>query len=194
MATVYEWFGLKITRTVFTGSASKLVVTVSDGLASKHAVTISSGLPSKLAATVSGGLASKSAVIVSDGLASKFAATVSGGLTLKSAATVSADFASKPVVTVFRFEPQNRQLWFDDLGLKITAVVSWFGIQNQADFSLSVAPQNRREGDGVGHTSRSSDLLHVIASRARIFQSGLKTGGCATVGGACDTIVEVASG
>jgi hypothetical protein len=164
------------------------------GLTSKHAVTVSSGLPSKLAATVSGGLGSKPAVAVSDGLALKFAATVSGGLALKSAATVSADFASKPVVMVFRFWPQNRQLLFDDLTLKITAVVSWFVLQNQAGFDLSVAPQNRRKGDGVGHASRSSDLLHVKASRARVFQSGLKTDGGATVGGARGTITKVASG
>jgi hypothetical protein len=31
---------------------------------------------------------------------------------------------------VFWFGPQNQQLWFGDLGLKITAVVSWFGPQN----------------------------------------------------------------
>jgi hypothetical protein len=30
------------------------------------------------------------------------------------------------------------------LGLKITVTVSWFGHQNQLDFGLSVAPQNRR--------------------------------------------------
>jgi hypothetical protein len=35
--------------------------------------------------------------------------------------------------------PQNRQLLFGDLGLKITVTVSWFGSQNQADFGLSVA-------------------------------------------------------
>jgi hypothetical protein len=45
----------------------------------------------------------------------------------------------------------------------------------------------------VGHTSRSSCLLHVKASLARVFQSSLKTGGGATTGGACDTIVEVVS-
>jgi hypothetical protein len=32
----------------------------------------------------------------------------------------------------------------------------------------------------VGHVSRSSGLLHVEASRARVFQSGLKIVGCAT--------------
>jgi hypothetical protein len=45
----------------------------------------------------------------------------------------------------------------------------------------------------VGHTSRSSGLLRVKASRVRVFQSGLKTGGGVTAGGACDTITDVAS-
>jgi hypothetical protein len=45
----------------------------------------------------------------------------------------------------------------------------------------------------VRHTSRSSGLLHVEASLARVFQSGLKTGGGATVGGARGIIAEVAS-
>jgi hypothetical protein len=38
MATVCAWFGLKTTRTVFTGLASKPVMTVSPGLASKPVV------------------------------------------------------------------------------------------------------------------------------------------------------------
>jgi hypothetical protein len=58
---------------------------------------------------------------------------------------------------------------------------------------LSVAPQNRRSEVGVGHASRSSGLLRGEASLARVFQSGLKTGGGATAGGAYGTIVEVAS-
>jgi hypothetical protein len=45
----------------------------------------------------------------------------------------------------------------------------------------------------VGHALRSSGLLHVEASRARVFQSDLKTGGDAMTGGAFDTIMEVAS-
>jgi hypothetical protein len=89
--------------------------------------------------------------------------------------------------------PQNLQLWFGDLGLKITMTVSWFGPQNQVGFSLSVAPQNRRREVGVGHASRSSGLLGLEASLARVFQSGLKTGGGATPGGARGTIAEVAS-
>jgi hypothetical protein len=45
----------------------------------------------------------------------------------------------------------------------------------------------------VGHTSRFSGLLHVKASLARVFQSGLKTSGGAMMGGARGTIAEVAS-
>jgi hypothetical protein len=65
--------------------------------------------------------------------------------------------------------------------------------QNQAGFGLLVAPQNRQREVGAGHTSRSSSLLCVEASLARVFQSGLKTGGGATTGGARGTIAEVAS-
>jgi hypothetical protein len=57
-------------------------------------------------------------------------------------------------------------------------------------FGLSVAPQNRRREVGAGHASRSSGLLRV---EARVSQSGLKTGGGATVDGARGTIAEVAS-
>jgi hypothetical protein len=45
----------------------------------------------------------------------------------------------------------------------------------------------------VGHASRSSGLLRVEVSLTRVFQSGLKTGRCVMMGGACGTIVEVAS-
>jgi hypothetical protein len=71
--------------------------------------------------------------------------------------------------------------------------VFWFEPQNQAGHSLSVVPQNRWEGDGVGHASRSSGLLRIKASQARVFYSGLKTGGGTMVGGARGTIAEVAS-
>jgi hypothetical protein len=71
--------------------------------------------------------------------------------------------------------------------------VSWFGPQNQVGFGLSVAPQNRRWEVGAGHASRSSGLLGVEASLARVSQSGLKTDGGATTGGAYGTIAEVAS-
>jgi hypothetical protein len=120
-------------------------------------------------------------------------------------ATVSPGLASKPVVG-FLVEPQNQggggfsglglktdSYGFGDLGLKITAVVSWFGSQNQVGFSLSVAPQNRWREVCVGHASRFSSLLHVEVSLARVSQSGLKTGGGTTVGGARGTIAEVAS-
>jgi hypothetical protein len=72
-------------------------------------------------------------------------------------------------------------------------MVSWFGPQNQVGFGLSVAPQNQWNEVGVRHTSRSSGLLGVKASLARVCQSGLKTDGGATTGGARGTIAEVAS-
>jgi hypothetical protein len=65
--------------------------------------------------------------------------------------------------------------------------------QNQVGLGLSVAPQNRRREVGAGHTSRSSGLLHVEASLARVSQSGLKIGGGTMTGGALGTIAEVAS-
>jgi hypothetical protein len=46
----------------------------------------------------------------------------------------------------------------------------------------------------VGHASRFGGLFRLEASRTRVSQSGLKTGGGATAGGARGTIVEVASG
>jgi hypothetical protein len=54
-------------------------------------------------------------------------------------------------------------------------------------------PQNRRREVGAGHALRSSSLFDVEASLARVSQSGLKTSGGATTGGARDTIAEVAS-
>jgi hypothetical protein len=81
----------------------------------------------------------------------KIIGTVFFGLALKPVVMVSPGLASKPVAWVFRFGPQNRQLRFGDLGLKITAMISWFGPQNQAGFSLSVAPQNRWSEVDVGH-------------------------------------------
>jgi hypothetical protein len=44
-----------------------------------------------------------------------------------------------------------------------------------------------------GHASRSSGLLHVEASLARVFQSGLKTRRGVMTGGARGIIAEVAS-
>jgi hypothetical protein len=61
------------------------------------------------------------------------------------------------------------------------------------DFGLSVAPQNRRRKVDAGHTSRSSSLLDVEVSLARVFQSVLKTDGGTTTDGARGTITEVAS-
>jgi hypothetical protein len=119
---------------------------------------------------------------------------VFSGLASKPVATIFSSLASKPVGQVSRFGPQNLQLRFGDFGFKITMMVSWFEPQNQAGFSFSVVPQNRRREDGAGHTSRSGGLLHLEAIHVRVSQSNLKTGGGTTACGACDTIVEVVSG
>jgi hypothetical protein len=71
--------------------------------------------------------------------------------------------------------------------------MSWFGPQNQADFGLSVASQNRWRKVNAGHTLRSSSLLHVEVSLARVSHSGLKTGEGTTMGGARGIITEVVS-
>jgi hypothetical protein len=72
-------------------------------------------------------------------------------------------------------------------------MVSCFGPQDQVGFGLSVAPQNRRREVSTGRTSRYSSLLHVKASLDRVSQSGLKTDGGVTMGGARGTIMKVAS-
>jgi hypothetical protein len=66
-------------------------------------------------------------------LTSKPVATVFSGLASKLVATVSPNLASKPVARVSCFGPQNRQLRFGNLGLKITVMVSWFESQNKTD-------------------------------------------------------------
>jgi hypothetical protein len=45
----------------------------------------------------------------------------------------------------------------------------------------------------VGHASRSNDLLHVEVSLTKVSQSGLKTGGGATMSGARGAITNVTS-
>jgi hypothetical protein len=52
------------------------------------------------------------------------------------------------------------------------------------DFGLSVALQNRRREISMGHASRSSGLLRVKASLAKVSQSDLNTGGDTMTGGA----------
>jgi hypothetical protein len=44
----------------------------------------------------------------------------------------------------------------------------------------------------MGHTSKSSGLLHVEASRTRVSQSDLKDDGGTTTGDARDIITEIA--
>jgi hypothetical protein len=71
-------------------------------------------------------------------------------------------------------------------------MVSWFEPQNHVGYGLSFAPQNQREvDDGVRHTSRSSGLLCLEASQARVSQSSHKTSGGAGTDGARGIIMEV---
>jgi hypothetical protein len=53
-------------------------------------------------------------------------------------AMVSPGLSSKPWLRVFWFGPQNRQLRFGDLGLKITAMIFLFVPQNQIGDDLLV--------------------------------------------------------
>jgi hypothetical protein len=48
--------------------------------------------------------------------------------------------ASKPLGRFLPVRPQNRQLRFGDLGIKITVTVFWFGPQIQLSYGLSVVP------------------------------------------------------
>jgi hypothetical protein len=92
------------------------------------------------------------------------------------------------VVESFPVWAQNWQLWFGNLGLKITTTVSWFAPQNQVAFRFVSCATKPMEGG-----RRGSGLLHVEASLARVSQSDLKTSGGATTSGAHGTITEVTS-
>jgi hypothetical protein len=119
--------------------------------ASEPVVTVFSSLASKLVATVFSSLASKLVAMVFSSLASKLVMTVSPGLASKPAVGFLVEPQNQGGGRVSWFRPQNWQLRFSDLGIKITATVSWFGPQNHAGFGLSVAPQNRRRKVGAGH-------------------------------------------
>jgi hypothetical protein len=59
-------------------------------------------------------------------------------------------------------------------------------------YGLSFVPQNQQEDeDRMGHALRSSGLLHLEASSARVCQFCLKIGEGMTVGSARGIIVEV---
>jgi hypothetical protein len=114
-------------------------------------------------------------------------------LVSKPVVTVFVGLASKPVTTVFS-SLVSKLMAMVSLGLASKpATVSLFGPQNQVGFGLSVASQNRLREVGAGHTSRSSGLLGVEVSLARVSQFGLKTGGGTMTGGARGIITDVAS-
>jgi hypothetical protein len=81
-------------------------------------------------------------VTVSEWFDLKSIRSVFSGLVSKPVVMVSPGLALKPMARASQFGSQNRQLWFGDLGLKITVTVSCFGPQNQGSLSLSVVPHN----------------------------------------------------
>jgi hypothetical protein len=128
------------------------------------------------------------------GWASKLRLTVCQWFGLKTTQTVSwlslktkvvegfPVWASKPAATVWWFGSQNHH---DDL-------LVWDSKPSRLWF-VGCATKPMGGCDGMGHASRSSGLLRVEASLAKVSQSGLKTGGDMTAGGARGTIAEVAS-
>jgi hypothetical protein len=104
------------------------------------------------------------------GWASKPRSTVCEWFDLKTTWTIFSGLASKPVARVSRIGPQNWQLRFGDLSLKIIMTASWFGPPNYVGFGLSVAPQNQRREDNTGHTSRSGRLFRLEANHVRVSQ------------------------
>jgi hypothetical protein len=88
-------------------------------------------------------------------------------------------------------KPLGRFLWF---GRKTggEGFLVWASKPSKLWF-FGCTTKPTRGCDSVGHASRSSGLLHVKASLARVSQSALKTDGGATAGGARGTIMEVAS-
>jgi hypothetical protein len=150
----------------------------------------------KTTRTIFIGLASKPVATVSIDLTSKPIATVFSSLASKLVVTVSPALTTKPVVG-FLVEPQNQGGGgFPGLGLQTGSFgfVIWAPKSPRWFLGLDLKTKQasvyrlRHKTDG----GRSSGLLHVEASLARVSQSGLKTGRGAMSGGARGTITEVA--
>jgi hypothetical protein len=88
-------------------------------------------------------LASKSLGWFVSGLASKPLGRFISGLASKPIGWFILFWPQNQWLQVSRFEPQNWQLQFGDLGIKITAMIFWFRPQNKVGYGLSVMPQNR---------------------------------------------------
>jgi hypothetical protein len=112
----------------------------------------------KTTETVFSYLALKPVVTVSLGLTSKPVATVSPGLASKLVAMSFLVWASKPTATVWWFVSQNHHDDFLVLALKPSGW--WF---------VRCGSKPTGGWDGTGHASRSSSLLHVETSWARVF-------------------------
>jgi hypothetical protein len=114
------------------------------------------------------------------------------GSTSKLRSTASPGLAPKPVATILVVWPQNRSLGFSGLGLKIDSCdsVIWptksprrflgLGLKTKWAMVCWLRIKPTGDEDDVGHTLKSSGLLHLEASLARVSQSSLKTSGGAT--------------
>jgi hypothetical protein len=103
-------------------------------------------------------------------------------------------------------EPQNQGRRFSGLGLKTgsSGLVTWVSKSLRRFFGLDIKTKyatvcrlrhktDRRMIWRGGYTSRSSGLFHLKGSRARVFQSDLKTDEDVMMGGTSGIIMEVAS-
>jgi hypothetical protein len=81
-------------------------------------------------------------MMVFSDLTSKLVAMISPVLASKPMMTLSLGLTSKPVVEGFSIYASKPAARFDDYDLKITAMISWFGPQNQVGDGLSIAPKN----------------------------------------------------
>jgi hypothetical protein len=130
---------------------------------------------------------------------------VFSSLTSKLVATVSPGLALKPAVG-FLVEPRNQGGGgFSGLGLKTgsSGLVIWtsksprrflgLGLKTKQASVCRLRHKIDRERSVRDTRQRSSSLLDVEASLARVSQSSPKAGGGATTGGARGTITQVAS-
>jgi hypothetical protein len=128
------------------------------------------------------------------GWASKIRLMVCEWFDLKTTQTVFSSLASKSKATIF-----------SSFASKLAAPVCWFGSQNYRDGFIIWASKLSRFRF-VGCATKPTDgercwtrvkiwrLALPESKSRRVSQSGLKTGGGATAGGACDIITEVTSG
>jgi hypothetical protein len=112
---------------------------------------------------------------------------------LKTGGNGFSQFDFKTSGSGFLFGPQNQQLQFGDLCLKI--IVRFFCLSLKTKRTMVYRLRHKTDR---GRTARDTHqdlmtLLRLKVSRTRVFQSDQKTVGGATIGGARDIIIEITS-